>query len=71
MDLRQNVEGENVIIVEDILDTGRTLHYLVELLKVHLVLIDALARSCADRWRVGRAVGLVPWSVACWCASPP
>lgn len=34
MDLRQNIENENVIIVEDILDTGRTLHYLVELMKV-------------------------------------
>lgn len=34
MDLRQNIENENVIIVEDILDTGRTLHYLIDLMKV-------------------------------------
>lgn len=33
MDLRQNVEGAHVIIVEDILDTGRTLHYLMELMR--------------------------------------
>lgn len=33
MDLRQPIEGENVLIVEDIIDTGNTLHYLQRLLK--------------------------------------
>ena len=32
-DLSGNIEGKNVIIVEDIIDTGNTLHRLVELFK--------------------------------------
>lgn len=32
-DLDENIEGRNVLIVEDIIDTGLTLHYLVENLK--------------------------------------
>lgn len=32
-DLDNSIEGKNVIIVEDIIDTGRTLSYLVEMLK--------------------------------------
>jgi len=32
MDMRENIEGKQVLIVEDIVDTGRTLHFLVELL---------------------------------------
>ena len=32
MDMRKNIEGKHVLIVEDIVDTGRTLHYLTELL---------------------------------------
>ena len=30
---KENIEGKNIIIVEDIVDTGRTLKYLVEYLK--------------------------------------
>lgn len=33
MDLDKDVKGYHVIIVEDIIDTGRTLKYLVEMLK--------------------------------------
>jgi hypoxanthine phosphoribosyltransferase len=33
MDLREPVEGQHIIIVEDIVDTGRTLHYLYQVLK--------------------------------------
>ena len=33
MDLRQSIEGKHALIVEDIVDTGRTLHYLIDLLK--------------------------------------
>lgn len=29
-DLEESIEGRNVIVVEDIIDTGRTLHYLLE-----------------------------------------
>ena len=32
MDMRENIEGKQVLIVEDIVDTGRTLNFLVELL---------------------------------------
>ena len=32
-DLDQSVEGKNVIIIEDIIDSGRTLSYLMEMLK--------------------------------------
>jgi hypoxanthine phosphoribosyltransferase len=32
MDLRQSIEGKHVLIVEDIVDTGLTLHYLLDLL---------------------------------------
>ena len=31
-DLDEPLEGKNVIIVEDIIDSGNTLHYLVEIL---------------------------------------
>ncbi len=33
MDLRHQIEGKHVLIVEDIVDSGQTLHYLVDLLK--------------------------------------
>jgi hypoxanthine phosphoribosyltransferase len=34
MDLATSIEGRNVLIVEDIIDTGRTLHYIVDNLSV-------------------------------------
>lgn len=33
LDLAENIQGENLLIVEDIIDTGRTLSYLIEHLK--------------------------------------
>ena len=33
MDVRRPIEGKHVLIVEDIVDTGHTLHYLIEMLK--------------------------------------
>ncbi len=32
MDVRRNIEGKHVLIVEDIVDTGHTLHYLIDML---------------------------------------
>ena len=33
-DLDESIEGKDVLIVEDILDTGRTLHHLMEMLRL-------------------------------------
>lgn len=33
LDLKESIEGKEVIVVEDIIDTGRTLSYLLELLE--------------------------------------
>jgi len=33
MDLRESIEGQHVLIVEDILDSGNTLNYLCRILK--------------------------------------
>lgn len=33
MDVRASIEGRHVLIVEDIVDTGHTLHYLTDMLK--------------------------------------
>jgi hypoxanthine phosphoribosyltransferase len=30
MDLERNIQGRHVLIVEDIIDTGRTLNYIIE-----------------------------------------
>jgi len=32
MDLEQDIRGKHVLIVEDIIDSGRTLHYICEAL---------------------------------------
>lgn len=33
MDVRRSIEGRHVLVVEDIVDTGHTLHYLIDMLK--------------------------------------
>ncbi len=33
MDVRRSIEGKHVLIVEDIVDTGHTMHYLIDMLK--------------------------------------
>lgn len=35
MDVRGNIEGKHVLIVEDIVDTGHTLHYLIGMMRSH------------------------------------
>jgi len=44
MDLRGDIEDKHVLIVEDIVDTGHTLHYLMSLLKTRR---PASLRTCA------------------------
>jgi hypoxanthine phosphoribosyltransferase len=44
MDLREPIEGQHVLIVEDIVDTGHTLNYLYRLLKERE---PASLRTCA------------------------
>lgn len=44
MDLREPIEGRHVLVVEDIVDTGRTLAYLIELLETRE---PASIRTCA------------------------
>lgn len=43
MDVRGNIEGRHVLIVEDIVDTGHTLRYLIGVLKSHR---PASIRTC-------------------------
>jgi hypoxanthine phosphoribosyltransferase len=43
-DLDSNVEGRNIILVEDIVDTGLTLHYLQELLRARAP--ESLRTAC-------------------------
>jgi hypoxanthine phosphoribosyltransferase len=43
MDVRGNIEGKHVLVVEDIVDTGHTLHYLIDLLGSHR---PASVRTC-------------------------
>ncbi len=55
MDLRHRVEGKHVLIVEDIVDSGNTLHYLIDLLQARnpssirtCVLVRKLSRAERD-----------------------
>jgi hypoxanthine phosphoribosyltransferase len=44
MDVRGSIENRHVLIVEDIVDTGQTLHYLIDMLKSRN---PASIRTCA------------------------
>lgn len=44
MDVRGNIEGKHVLIIEDIVDTGHTLKYLIGILESHR---PASIRTCA------------------------
>jgi len=52
MDVRGNIEGRHVLIVEDIVDTGHTLNYLIGMLKSHG---PASIRTCTLLHKVERA----------------
>jgi hypoxanthine phosphoribosyltransferase len=44
MDVRASIEGRHVLIIEDIVDTGQTLHYLIDMLEPRG---PASVRTCA------------------------
>lgn len=44
LDVRESIEGKHVLIVEDIVDSGNTLHYLIEMLKTRN---PASIRACS------------------------
>ena len=52
MDMRQSIEGKHALVVEDIVDTGRTLHYLMDLLAARG---PASIRTCALLHKAERA----------------
>jgi len=52
MDVRGNIERRHVLIVEDIVDTGHTLKYLIGMMKSHR---PASVRSCALLHKADRA----------------
>ena len=52
MDVRGNIEGRHVLIVEDIVDTGHTLSYLIGILKSHG---PASIRTCTLLHKAERA----------------
>ncbi len=52
MDVRGNIEGRHVLIIEDIVDTGHTLSYLIGMLKSHG---PASIRTCALLHKAERA----------------
>ncbi len=57
MDVRGNIEGRDVLIVEDIVDTGHTLKYLIGMLESHR---PASIRTCALLHKPGSAEVDVP-----------
>ncbi|HEY5654833.1 MAG TPA: hypoxanthine phosphoribosyltransferase [Woeseiaceae bacterium] len=52
MDMRQSIEGQHVLIVEDIVDSGHTLHYLISMLGSRG---PASIRSCTLVQKTGAA----------------
>ena len=44
MDMRESIENKHVLVVEDIVDTGHTLHYLIGMLKTRS---PASIKTCA------------------------
>jgi hypoxanthine phosphoribosyltransferase len=64
-DLDSNVEGRHVILVEDIVDTGLTLHYLQDLLKARApkTLRTACLLSKPSRRKVEVAVDYIGFTI--------
>jgi len=65
MDVRGNIEGRHVLIVEDIVDTGHTLNYLIGMLESHF---PASIKTCtllhkAERAEVDVAIDYVGFDI--------
>lgn len=65
MDVRGNIEGRHVLVVEDIVDTGNTLSYLIGMLESHN---PASIRTCtllhkASRTEVDLAIDYTGFSI--------
>lgn len=65
MDMRKNIEGKHVLLVEDIVDTGRTLHFLEELLTTRR---PSSVKTCAlvrkpDRVRVDAKIDYLGFEI--------
>ena len=52
MDMRESIEGKHVLIVEDIVDSGHTLHYLIGMLSTRG---PASIRTCTLVQKTGAA----------------
>ncbi|ANO51773.1 hypoxanthine phosphoribosyltransferase [Woeseia oceani] len=57
MDVRGNIEGKHVLIIEDIVDTGHTLDYLIGMMRSHG---PASVRTCTLLHKAERAEVDVP-----------
>ncbi len=57
MDVRGNIENKHVLIIEDIVDTGHTLHYLIGMIGSHR---PASVRTCTLLHKAERAEVDVP-----------
>lgn len=57
MDVRGNIEDKHVLIIEDIVDTGHTLHYLIGMIGSHR---PASVRTCTLLHKAERAEVDVP-----------
>ena len=55
LDLKESIEGKNVVIVEDIIDTGRTLSFLIKYLeeRIYDVTVDYVGFEIPDKFVVG------------------
>jgi hypoxanthine phosphoribosyltransferase len=65
MDVRGNIEGKHVLIVEDIVDTGHTLKYLIGMMETHQaasVKTAALVRK-ADKAQVDVTVDYLGFDI--------